>query len=177
MLAQRFKETRPGGKKIEKLHPIAYASKRTSLPKRGISRSCWNSQHSSSVWTNLTTSSGGFPVEIETDCQALRDVMLSDNLNATHARWRDGVLSHQIVDVRHIPGRINLVGDGLSRKDENLPHELDDGSSWSVTPDWETARGLEYDLFSVETTTSTLHSELRDASQRNMSSWKSLTHC
>jgi hypothetical protein len=30
MLAQHFTETRPGGKTIEKLHPIAYASKRTS---------------------------------------------------------------------------------------------------------------------------------------------------
>jgi hypothetical protein len=72
--------------------------------------------------------------------------MLSDNLNATHARWRDGILSHQIVDVRHIPGRVNLVGDGLSRKDENLPYEPNSGSSWSVMPDWEAARGLEYDL-------------------------------
>ena len=81
----------------------------------------------------------GFLVKVEMDCQALQDVMLSDNLNATHAHWRDGVLSHQIVDVRHIPGRINLVGDGLSHKDEDLPHEPEDGSSWSVEPDWETA--------------------------------------
>jgi len=88
--------------------------------------------------------------------------MLSDNLNATHARWRDGISSHQIVDVRHIPGRINLVGDGISHKDEDLPHEPDNSSSWSVTPDWETARGLEYDLFSVEEILSTLHSQLRE---------------
>jgi len=27
MLAQRFTETRPGGKTVEKLHPITYASK------------------------------------------------------------------------------------------------------------------------------------------------------
>jgi hypothetical protein len=56
----------------------------------------------------------GFPVEIETDCQALRDVLMSDNLNATHARWCDSVLAHQIIDVCHIPGHINLVGDGFS---------------------------------------------------------------
>ena len=29
----------------------------------------------------------GFPVEIETDCPALRDVMLNDKLNAVHAQW------------------------------------------------------------------------------------------
>jgi len=35
-----------------------------------------------------------------------------------------------------------------------------DGSSWFVVPDWEHTRGLYYDLFSVETTTSTTHSAL-----------------
>src|SRR6202044_2298958 len=52
--------------------------------------------------------------------------------------------------------------DGLSWKDENLPYEPNDGSSWSVAPDWEAARGLEYDLFSVEAAASTLHSRLRE---------------
>jgi len=104
----------------------------------------------------------GYPIEIETDCQALRDVLLIDELNATHARWRDGVISHQIVDVQHIPGRINLVGDGLSRKDEDQPHVDGDGSSWSVAPDWEDARGLEYDLFTVTDVTSDTHHKLRD---------------
>ena len=54
------------------------------------------------------------------------------------------------------------MGDGLSRKDEDLPHTEGDGSSWAVAPDWEVARGLEYDLFSVEVATSTLHSKLRE---------------
>ena len=103
----------------------------------------------------------GFPIEIETDCQALRDVLLSDELNATHARWHDGVVSHHITDVRHIPGQINLVGDGISWKDEEQPHIDGDGSSWSVAPDWEHARGLEYDLFSVTDANSNVHRDLR----------------
>ena len=41
----------------------------------------------------------GFPVEIETDCQALRDHLFNDKLSATHTHWRDGILAHQIVDV------------------------------------------------------------------------------
>ena len=41
----------------------------------------------------------GFPVEIETDCQALQDVLVSTKLNTTHARWCDGVIAHQITDV------------------------------------------------------------------------------
>ena len=62
----------------------------------------------------------------------------------------------------HIPGCVNLVGDGFSRKDEDLPHVNGDGSSWSVCPDWEHARGLHYDLFTVGTTVNTTHSILQD---------------
>src|ERR1700676_705855 len=64
----------------------------------------------------------GFLVKVETDCKALQDIVMSDTLNTTHARWCDGVLAHHIVDVRHIPGRVNLVGDGISRMDEGQPH-------------------------------------------------------
>lgn len=39
------------------------------------------------------------PVEVEIDCQALRDTLLNEKLNTTHARWRDVVLAHHIVDV------------------------------------------------------------------------------
>lgn len=163
MLAQWFTETRPGGTNVRKLHPIAFASKRTS-----VAESCYKpfllefaalkftlDKFSSIIW--------GFPVEVEMDCQALQDVVMSDELNATHACWHDGVFAHQIVDIRHIPGRINLVGDGLSRQGEGLSHEENDGSSWSVLPDWEHIHGLHYDLFAVNanTVTSTVHSALR----------------
>jgi hypothetical protein len=161
MLTQRFSETCTGGKIIEKHHPIAYTSKCTSPSEANYKpfllefvalKFCMD-KFDSIIW--------GFPVEVETDCQALHDTMLSDNLNATHACWCDGVLSHQIIDVRHIPGRINLVGDGLSRKNKDLPHVAGDGSSWSVIPDWEAAHSQHYNLFSVEVTTSMTHSTLQ----------------
>jgi len=160
MLAQRFTETRPGGKVVEKLHPIAYASKRTSLSEAHYKPFLLEFAALKFALDKFDDIIWGFPIEIETDCQALRDVVLSDNLNATHARWRDGVISHQIVDIRHIPGRINLVGDGISRQDEDRPRIDGDGSSWSVEPDWESARGLEYDLFSVGLARSDVHSNL-----------------
>src|ERR1700676_1874545 len=46
--------------------------------------------------------------------------------------------------------------------DEGQPHQENDGSSWSETPDREHAKGIYYDLFMVETVTSTLHSSLRE---------------
>src|SRR5882762_8381470 len=104
----------------------------------------------------------GFPVEIETDCKALQDILMSDTLNTTHARWCDGVLAHHIVDVRHITGRTNLVGDRISQMDEGQPHRENNGSSWSVNPDREHAKGIYYNMFTVETITSTLHSSLRE---------------
>jgi len=161
MLAQRFVETRPGGKTVEKLHPIAYASKRTSPAEARYKPFLLEFAALKFALDKFNDIIWGFPVEIETDCQALRDIIISDDLNATHARWHDGVIAHQIIDVRHIPGHINLVGDGISRQDEDQPHVEGDGSSWSVIPDWEDARGLKYDLFSVADTGSDTHRKLR----------------
>jgi hypothetical protein len=89
----------------------------------------------------------GFPIEIETDCQALRDHLMNDKLSATHARWQDGILAHQIVDIRHVPGRLNVVADGLSRANEGTEHEEGDGSTWTVSEDWEANTGLTHDIF------------------------------
>lgn len=49
--------------------------------------------------------------------------MINDHLNAAHARWRDGILAHNIVDVRHVPGKLNVVADGLSRQWEGQPRD------------------------------------------------------
>src|SRR5271154_71174 len=70
-----------------------------------------------------------------------------------HARWRDGILAHQIIDVRHVPGRINVVADGLSRAHEGLPNEDGDGSQWTVSEDWETSKGLTHDIFQITSQT------------------------
>lgn len=68
-----FTETRPGGKIVEKLHPIAYASKHTSLSEAHykpflleFAALKFTLDKFDIIW--------GFPIEIETDCQALRDV-------------------------------------------------------------------------------------------------------
>jgi hypothetical protein len=165
MLAQHFTKTRPGGKVINKLHPIAYTSKRTSEPESHykpflLEFAALKFALDKFVLDKFDSIVWGFPIKIEMDYQALRDVLQSDDLNATHARWRDGILAHQIIHVHHIPGQINLGGDGLSRKDEGLPHIEGNSSSWSVVPDWEYSHRLVYDLFSVNPTDTTTHSSL-----------------
>ncbi len=79
-------------------------------------------------------------MELETDCQALRDVLVNEKLNPAHARWRDGIIAHQIIDVRHVPGKINVVADGISRDGEGRPRTDSDGSEFSVSADWESSR-------------------------------------
>jgi hypothetical protein len=84
---------------------------------------------------------------VETDCQALRDHLMNDKLSATHFRWRDGILAHQITDVQHVPGRLNVVADGLSCANEGTENETGDGSNWTVSEDWEATAGLTHDIF------------------------------
>ena len=104
MLAQRSMEVKQGGKVVTKLYPIAYASKRTSPAEAKYKPFILEFTALKFALDKFNDIIWGLPVELETDCQALHDILLSDELNATHIRWQDGVLAHQIVDVRHIPG-------------------------------------------------------------------------
>jgi RNase H-like domain found in reverse transcriptase/Reverse transcriptase (RNA-dependent DNA polymerase) len=162
MLTQKFTTVLPNGTERMTIHPIGFASKRTSTTEEKYKpfilefaalKYCLD-KFSDVIW--------GYPVELETDCQALRDHLLSSTLNSTHARWRDAVLAHNIVDVRHRPGRLNVVADGLSRKFVNTPKEQGDGHEWSVSEDWEARTGLSNDVFALDTTqTEATYSELR----------------
>ena len=87
---------------------------------------------------------------------------MNDKLSATHAHWMDGILAHQIIDVRHVPGRINVVADGLSRACEGAPHEEGDGSQWTVSEDWEATTGLTHDIFLLTDPTLPAISNLRE---------------
>lgn len=145
VLTQRF-ETKIKGKTVSRLHPIGFASKRTSSSEQNYKPFLLEFAALKYAFDKFNDIIYGFPVEIETDCQALRDVIASDRLSPAHARWRDAVVAHNITDVRHVPGKINVVADGISRKDEEYPRTANDGSAWSVQPDWETAHGLEHDI-------------------------------
>jgi transposase InsO family protein len=149
VLAQKSATVLTSGRTVTKLHPIAFASKRTSKTEEKYKPFLLEFAGLKFALDKFSDIIWGFPVEVETDCQALRDHLMNDKLSATHARWRDGILSHQIVDVRHVPGRINVVADGLSRAAEGTPREEGDGSEWTVSEDWEATTGLTHDLFHV----------------------------
>jgi hypothetical protein len=151
MLTQRFTTVLPNGTERTSVHPIAFASKRTSAAEEKYKPFILEFgalKHSLDKFSDIIW---GYPIELETDCQALRDHLLSSTLNSTHARWRDAVLAYNIVDVRHRPGRLNVVADGLSRKFVNMPIEKGDGHEWSVSEDWEARTGLANDIFIIQT--------------------------
>ena len=147
VLTQRFETVLPSGKTVTRLHPIAFASKRTSKSEEKYKPFLLEFAALKFALDKFSNTIWGFPIEIETDCQALRDHLMNDKLSSTHARWREGILAHQIIDVRHVPGRINVVADGLSRANEGLPKEEGDGSQWTVSEDWEATAGLTHDIF------------------------------
>ncbi|KAG2057633.1 hypothetical protein BDR06DRAFT_839056, partial [Suillus hirtellus] len=65
----------------------------------------------------------------------------------------DGILAHRITDVCHIPGKLNVIADGLSRQWEGQPHDagLQDRSMWTVSEDWEVEKGLVNDILLTST--------------------------
>jgi hypothetical protein len=87
VLSQRITSTIPGGKKITRLHPLGYASKRTSTSEEKYKPYLLEFAALKFALDKFADIIWGFPVKLETDCQALRDVLLNDALHATHAHW------------------------------------------------------------------------------------------
>ena len=148
VLSQKITTVLAGGKTVSRMHPIAFASKRTSTTEEKYKPFLLEFAALKFAFDKFSDIVYGYPVEVETDCQALRDVLLNDKLSATHARWRDSVLAHNIIDVRHIPGVTNIA-DGISRQYENTEKAGDNGSNHTVSPDWERQAGLAYDAYCI----------------------------
>lgn len=84
VLAQRVKVTTPGGKVTTRLHPVGFVSKRTSPSEEKYKPFLLEFAALKYSLDKFTDVIHGYPIELETDCQALRDILLSDKLNTTH---------------------------------------------------------------------------------------------
>ena len=166
VLAQKSTMVLTSGRMVMKLHPIAFASKRTSKTEEKYKPFLLEFTGLKFTLDKFSDVIWGFPIEVETNCQALCDHLMNDKLSAMHARWHDSILNHQIVNIRHVPGHINVVADGLSRAAKGTPQEEGDSSEWTVSEDWEAIAGLMHDLFHVagadSEEMSTLHERFRD---------------
>jgi hypothetical protein len=139
----------PDGRVVSRLHPIGFASKRTLLAEERYKPYLLEFAALKYSLDKFADTTYGFPIEVETDCQALWDTVMSTNLSTTHVRWLEAVMGHDIREIRHLPGAVNFVGDALSRKYTNVARTEDDGSAWSVECDWFAGSGLVFDLYTV----------------------------
>ena len=149
VLSQQYTTTLENGEIVTAIHPIGFASKRTSLAEEQYKPYILEFAALKFGLDHFSNTVWGFPVEIETDCIALRDTLCNDKLSLVHTRWRDSISAHQIMDVRHHPGKTNAAADALSCQLVGRERVEGDGSEWMVSEDWEETRGLVNDLFGV----------------------------
>jgi hypothetical protein len=134
-LSQAFEETDKNGKTTTQWYPISYCSKRTSLSKSRYEPFLIKFAALMYCIDKFEPYIFRSPIKVKTDCQALRDCLLKDKRNSHHSRWMELILSHNIIDIHHLPGIENPVADGLSRMWRNCKQTSTDGSSWSVLPE------------------------------------------
>ena len=99
MLTQEFKTKDSKGKPHKSWHPIAFCSKRMSPSKERYEPFMLEFAALKFAVDDFNAMIYGSPIEIEMDCQALRDVLLKKRQNLTHARWEESITSRNIVDV------------------------------------------------------------------------------
>ena len=150
VLSQRFEWTDKSGNIHTRVHPISFASKRTSNSEFRYLPYILEFVALKSSLDKFADVIAGYPVELETDCQAFCDTIVNNKLNSTHARWLDSIMVHNIVDCRHRPGRLNQAADGMSRQYTDTPECKGDGHEWTVSSDWAANSGLKYDIWSVQ---------------------------
>jgi hypothetical protein len=132
ILSQWHDTVLPNGSMVHRLHPIGFTSKRTSPAEERYKPFLLEFVALKYSLDKFSDIIYGYPLELETDCQALRDIILNNKLNATHARWKEAIVQHHIVDVRYRPGKDNQAADSISRQFTGLPKELGDRHEWTV---------------------------------------------
>ena len=61
-------------------------------------------------------------------------------------------MAHNIVDIQHRPGCLNVVADRISCKFVNDPKEQGDGHEWTVSKDWEACTRLANNVLHINAT-------------------------
>ncbi|GLB40100.1 hypothetical protein LshimejAT787_0706100 [Lyophyllum shimeji] len=156
-LSQPFTTTDSAGKEVTRWHPISYCSKRTSQSKEKYEPFLLEFAALKYSLDEFGPYIYGSPIEIETDCKALRDCLVQEKMSVHHSHWKEMILAHNIISICHRPGIENPVADSLSRMWEDREHSDTDGSNWSVLPDWEVSKGIVNDILSVMEAPSSRH--------------------
>jgi hypothetical protein len=87
LLVQWSPHTKADGTVIHKLHPIAFISKQTLPTEAKYKPFLLEFTSLKFALDKFLDIIWGFPIEIETDCQALKDTMLSNKSSMVHMQW------------------------------------------------------------------------------------------
>src|SRR6266481_1777346 len=144
VLSQEFETEDPTGKRTKVWHPIAFCLKRTSVSEEQYEPFLLDFAALKFALDKFDHLTYGSQIEIETDCQALCDVLLNKRQSTTHTRWEESITCRNIVDIQHWPGVSNVIADVISQKwlEARGPSTGKDGADWMVQPDWEAHKGI-----------------------------------
>ncbi|QRW11108.1 Retrovirus-related Pol polyprotein from transposon opus [Ceratobasidium sp. AG-Ba] len=156
VLSQEWEEIGSSGNTHKVMYPIAYASKRTSRTEERYIPFLLEFAALKFACDEFDSLIFGQPIELETDCKALADLLGNNKLNSTHERWRESIIARNIVAVRHLPGKDNKACDALSRMYEGRP-DSDEGAGRDedIDPGWESKKGLVNDMYHLVADTQT----------------------
>lgn len=123
------------------IQTIAYASRGTTERERKY--------HSSELellavkWSldKLAKYIYGQKIVLSTDCKAVRDMLMNEDLKGARAAWKEAISGARIIELRHTPGSANEVADGLSRNP--LPNDKNE----ETTMNWEQRKGVKNSLY------------------------------
>ena len=107
VLSQHFEWTDKSGNIHTRVHPVSFTSKQTSSLESQYLLYILEFAALKSSLDKFADVIMGYPVKLETDCQALHDTIVNNKLNSMHACWLDSIIAHNIVDCHHRPGWLN----------------------------------------------------------------------
>ncbi|KAG9125582.1 hypothetical protein FRC07_007015 [Ceratobasidium sp. 392] len=99
VLSQQWDETDGQGNTRKVTYPVAFASKRTSRTEERYIPFLLEFAALKFGLDEFDSIIFGCPIEIETDCKALANLLGNEKLNSTHERWRESVVARNIVAV------------------------------------------------------------------------------
>jgi hypothetical protein len=103
------------GESLVALRPVGFYSRKLSKAEREYptrEQELLGIKEALRVWKHYTMA---MPVEVKTDHDSLRFINSQPNLTGQLARWFGTLSEYNLKEIRHIPGKDNVVADALSR--------------------------------------------------------------
>ena len=141
-LCQWHEDPQPGGTSKRALHAVAFASRRTHPTERHAHSFVLELAGLKFALEQFNKFIAGCPIILATDCQSAKDLLENASLPAAHMRYKEFILSFNIVDFIHLPGPKNPA-DSISRwavLSDPMPDK-------PLNPGWEESEGLVNDLY------------------------------